>query len=104
MFDHIVLTIVWLSGAALLLIILLRINALPRTGDFWIHLKKFEFLVLLAGAACIVLSPLYGWSWSMYGGHLITVAIAMVALTKVVRSVVVEVTVTLDHIFDVLED
>lgn len=104
MFDNLVLSIVWLSGAALLLIILLRINALPRQGDFWNHFKKFKFLVLLAGAACIVLSPLYGWAWSLYGGHLITVATALVALTKVIRSVVVEVTVTLDHIFDVLED
>ena len=103
MLDTLMLWTVWFSAVVVLLAGLSRLNGLPRGGGLVVHLKKFQYLVLLSGAVCIVLSPIYGWGWSVYGGYLTAVAVGLMVATKVVQAYCRHVSLTFDHVFDVLE-
>lgn len=103
MFDLLVLWTVWFFSVVILLAGLFRLNSLPPGGTLLLHLKKFQYLVMLAGALCIALSPIYGWSWSIYGGHLIAVSTGLMVLTRMMVAFLTHSRLTLDGIFDVLE-
>lgn len=103
MFDILVLWMVWLSAIAVLLFGVFHLNDLPRGGCLWVQLQKIEYLVLLSGALCIVLSPLYGWGWSIYGGHLIAISVGLMVTTKMLRAYCASTSSIIDNIFDVLE-
>lgn len=104
MLNNAVFSIVWLSGAILLLLVLLRLNDLPHRGGFWVNYRKIHCLWLLSGSLCIVISPLYGWGWSLSGAYLITVSVAVGAVSTIVRSLFTQGRVTLDRIFDIPGD
>lgn len=87
MLDLLAMASVWVASVAVVIAGLALLNELPkRTVCLWVNLKKLLLIVFLAGGVCNVLAPVYGWAWSVYGGHLVTIAVGFWIAARALRS------------------
>lgn len=87
MLDQIAMASVWFASVVVVIAGLVLLNELPkRTFCLWINLKKLLLIAALAGGICSALAPLYGWTWSLYGGHLVTVALGFWIAARALRA------------------